>query len=268
MIRTTKITDQVYLLRDRADCCSNLVLGEERALVFDTGAGVDDLHRAVRELTRLPLLVINSHGHFDHICGNMQFDTVYLAEEEFSVLERYDTGILNRWRRELADSETGEEKPQELMLPPNQWSCMRKLDFDHFDLGNLSCDVIALPGHTKGSVGIFIPRLRLLLSGDALTPVMCLNFENHLSRREQRRTLKQVCGLDFDYYLTSHHERAFPKASLNRMLDCVEKSENGRFYRYQYPNPPYARGWMYVGSIGDEPVAVVISEEEKQGICE
>lgn len=260
MITAICITDQVYILKDRAGCCSNLVLGEEQALVFDTGTGVDDLYKAVRKITDLPLLVINSHGHFDHIGGNCQFETVYLAEADFKVLERYDTAALNRWRREMVKEEIAEISEE-----PSKWSCMHRLDFETFDLGNLYCRMIPLPGHTQGSVGVLIPSLRILLSGDALTPVMCLNFENHLSRKEQYETLEMVCQLTFDRYLTSHHDYLFQKSILVRMLDCIKESGRGPFYKYTYPYPPYAKGWMHVGSTKDEPVAVIISDEEKKG---
>ena len=79
----TCICDDVYVLTDRAGCCVNLVVGKEKALVFDTGSGTDDIHGMVRKLTGLPLVVINSHGHFDHIGGNSQFDTVYMHQDDF-----------------------------------------------------------------------------------------------------------------------------------------------------------------------------------------
>ena len=69
MVTFTKITEQVYVLTDRAGCCGNLVIGKERALLFDLGIGADDFGAAARTLTDLPLTVILSHGHIDHIGG-------------------------------------------------------------------------------------------------------------------------------------------------------------------------------------------------------
>lgn len=258
MIEITKVLENVYVLKDRAGCCANLVVGKKKALLFDTGSGIDNLRETLQEITELPLLVINSHGHFDHIGGNCQFECVYLPLQDFSILESYDTKTLNRWIREL----TG-DNVWPFLASPKEWKCIRPLEFDCFDLGQMDCRIIPLKGHTAGSVGILIPSLKLLLSGDALTPVMCLNFQNHLSRKIQHETLKQIQSLEFDHYLTSHHEKLFEKSLTKRMMRCIENSAGKKFHFYQYPQPPYAEGWIYLDSLGEEPVALILSEEEK-----
>lgn len=258
MVTVTEISKNVYVLKDRANCCANLVIGESRALLFDTGSGADDMNGAVRSITELPLLVINSHGHFDHIGGDIQFDEVYLSEPDFPILEEYDMEMLNRWMKEL----TGETE-QPFLTAPKEWKCIRPLDFDSFDLGHMRCEVIPLKGHTAGSIGIWIPSEKLLLSGDALTPVMCLNFQNHLSKQAQFETLKSIQNLEFDFYLTAHQDVLYPKQLVQKLIKCIQNSEGKRLHFYQYPQPPYAKGWIYLDSLGEEPIALVISEEEK-----
>ncbi len=68
---------------------------------------------------------------------------------------------------------------------PKEWKCLRQLDFDRFDLGGMACKIVSLKGHTGGLLGVLIPSLKRVLSDDALTPVMCLNFQNHLSEEVQ-----------------------------------------------------------------------------------
>ena len=85
----TCICDNVYVITDRAGCCVNLVTGKEKALVFDTGSGTDDIHGLVRGITGLPLVVINSHGHYDHSGGILAFAEknpnarIYIRENAF-----------------------------------------------------------------------------------------------------------------------------------------------------------------------------------------
>ncbi|MDD0859333.1 MBL fold metallo-hydrolase [Arthrobacter alpinus] len=53
-----------------------LVVGSERALVVDTGAGprhATEILAAVRTLTALPLVIANTHAHWDHFFGNAVF---------------------------------------------------------------------------------------------------------------------------------------------------------------------------------------------------
>ena len=66
-METFQIQDNVYVLKDSYGNCSNLVIGDNKALLFDTGLGVEDLRSEVNKLTKLPLMVINSHGHLDHV---------------------------------------------------------------------------------------------------------------------------------------------------------------------------------------------------------
>jgi Zn-dependent hydrolases, including glyoxylases len=261
MITTTKVLENVYVLRDSADCCANLVIGENKALLFDTGSGIDNMNEAVRTITALPLMVINSHGHFDHIGGDDQFDEVYLSELDFSIIEEYDIEILNQWMKDLT-----KETVQPFSVPPKEWKCIRRLEFDSFDLGHMWCKIIPLQGHTAGSIGIWIPSIRLLLSGDALTPVMCLNFQNHLSIQIQYETLVRIRNLEFDFYLTSHQDRLYTKQLVHRMISCIKNSDGKRFHFYQYPHPPYAKGWIYLDSLGEEPVALIVSEEERNSL--
>ena len=48
---------------------SNLIVGRDRAVLIDTGMGVGDIRKLVMELTRLPVTVVQSHAHNDHIGG-------------------------------------------------------------------------------------------------------------------------------------------------------------------------------------------------------
>lgn len=255
MITVTQIGKQVYILNDRAGCCSNLVLGKEKALLFDVGCGADSIAGAVKEITDLPLLVIASHGHFDHIGGSWQFEKIYLSEKDRSILQEYDDILLNKWIKEMIPE-------QEEMIPfgADGWHNICKLDIPSFDLGEMYCQVVPLPGHTEGSVGIFIPALRLLLSGDALTPIMCLNFQNHLTKEVQMKTLQCVQQMDFDYYLTPHHDKCFPKALIDRMMKCIEHSYGKKHYAYRYPQPPYAEGYFYLDSVEEEAVGLIVAE--------
>lgn len=258
MITTTKILENVYVLKDQAGCCANLVIGGNKALLFDTGSGVDDMNEAVRNITEFPVMVINSHGHFDHIGGNNQFDEVYLSELDFPIIEGYDIEMLNRWVNDLT-----QETAQSFLTAPKDWKCIRRLEFDSFDLGCMQCKIVPLKGHTEGSIGIWIPSIKLLLSGDALTPIMCLNFQNHLSKQIQCETLVRIQNLEFDFYLTSHQDILYPKQLVQRMICCIKNSDGKKFRFYQYPYPPYAKGWIYLDSLEEEPVALIISEEEK-----
>jgi glyoxylase-like metal-dependent hydrolase (beta-lactamase superfamily II) len=60
----------VYLIAEPGHVNSYLVVGEDLALLYDTGMGIGEIATEVRTLTKLPLLVVNSHHHYDHRGGN------------------------------------------------------------------------------------------------------------------------------------------------------------------------------------------------------
>src|SRR6266404_5191440 len=59
---------------------SYLLLGTKRALLFDTGPGIYGIRKVVESMTMLPLVVIPSHLHFDHVGNLNEFDTVELLD--------------------------------------------------------------------------------------------------------------------------------------------------------------------------------------------
>src|SRR6187431_2594771 len=62
---------------------TGLVVGSERALVIDTGCGPRqgrEILDAVREKTQLPLVVVNTHAHYDHFFGNAVFADAGVTE--------------------------------------------------------------------------------------------------------------------------------------------------------------------------------------------
>lgn len=238
-----QIREQVYMIKDRAGCCVDLVTGKEHALVFDTGCGIDDLYGEIRKITDLPLLVINSHGHYDHIGGNYQFEKVYLHKKDMNLLKWYE--IRDTREKLLELGETSVEGHASFLQQP--WGNVCCLDFDEFDLGELPCKIVELSGHTVGSIGILIPELRLLLAGDALLPVSCLIFPNHMSREDQLEMLKKVKELEFDYYVTGHYIEVYEKSMIDELIQCIEESFEKKAYSYHYPGPYHEPGKICVG---------------------
>ena len=251
MCSVIQLYDQVYLLKDKADCFSTLVIGKEKALVFDTGCGISDLKKTIRVLTDLPLVVICSHAHFDHIGGSYQFDEVFLSKEDRNILNEYNETLLNRWLCEMNDN-------KEVFIPFNNWNNVKDICFDAFDLGNLECQMIMAPGHSAGSITILIPSLNILLSGDALLPIITFIFPNHGSLQEYKSNLLKLKNLNFEYYITSHSNRLYPKSTIDRMIDCIDRCKDKKFYEYEYPLPPHSKGYFYLDSIEDPPVGIII----------
>lgn len=74
----------IYEPHQSEEVISYLIVGEKRALLFDTGMGISDIKKITSELTRVPIMVLNSHTHNDHVGGNWEFSEIYGMDTEFT----------------------------------------------------------------------------------------------------------------------------------------------------------------------------------------
>src|SRR2546427_12492457 len=74
----------IYEPHQFEETISYLIVGAKQAALFDTGMGISNIRKLTAELTTLPIIVLNSHTHNDHVGGNWQFDTVYGMDTNFT----------------------------------------------------------------------------------------------------------------------------------------------------------------------------------------
>jgi glyoxylase-like metal-dependent hydrolase (beta-lactamase superfamily II) len=59
-----------------------LLIGAEKALLIDTGLGVSNIKTVIDEITELPLEIVTTHVHWDHIGGHKFFKNIAVYENE------------------------------------------------------------------------------------------------------------------------------------------------------------------------------------------
>jgi glyoxylase-like metal-dependent hydrolase (beta-lactamase superfamily II) len=152
---------------------SFLVVGSERAVLFDSGLGVAPIGRVVRKLTALPVTVLNSHTHFDHVGGNDEFADVRNLDLPFSVASaRGEVGDeLRAYARDtLAEERVCGPLPagvasREYAMPT--WRPAAAVeDGERIDLGGRTLEVLRTPGHTPDSMCLLDRANGLLFTGD------------------------------------------------------------------------------------------------------
>jgi glyoxylase-like metal-dependent hydrolase (beta-lactamase superfamily II) len=145
-----------------------LILGPEKAMLIDTGFGVGDLRGLVNQLTGgMPLVVVNTHVHFDHSYGNFQFDKVYCQEYEVPRMQAmHDPHIWDR----LFDA-NGQciwtEFDRRDIIPLRDYQIIGCPNGHCFNLGgDYEVELVHLPGHTPGHSAFLDKKNRILFAGD------------------------------------------------------------------------------------------------------
>lgn len=148
---------------------SYLIEGQERALLFDTGNGMGDIKAITDQLVDKPLLVLNSHTHFDHVGGNYQFSQVLSLDSDFSIHNskgRQDADTAMEVSDDaLCHGLPADLKPEDHRLRPyaiTDWVA----DGDTVDLGGRILEIIHLPGHTPDAIVLIDREAGYLWTGD------------------------------------------------------------------------------------------------------
>ncbi len=201
---------------------SFLILGSERALLLDTGMGVDNIRRVVESLTLLPVIVVNSHTHFDHVGGNRLFDFVYMLDVPDAV-EKLKKGYALR-----EDDEN--LLPSAFLVQTPEWnpffggSPVIPVQTGYtFDLGGRHLTVDASPGHSPDSLVLVDHENNLLFCGDTVYPgplYAHLDGSDPLIYRKTMRRLYEEYG---EYTLIcSHNEPIRPGSMLKAIADAFD----------------------------------------------
>lgn len=164
-----EVSYKTYMINMFGMQSPSLVVGEERALLIDTGVGNYDLKGLVESITALPYDVVITHGHGDHIGGLGQFSQAYVHPADWQAVETFDAPFLAQYIQRMLPHDTWGcfDCPQEIMPWQYRPQLLPLEDGQMFDLGGRRVTAYAAPGHTPGEMVFVDDRSRILFSGDA-----------------------------------------------------------------------------------------------------
>lgn len=147
---TTEVSPGIHMIRDFDDTKMYVVIGSQRALLVDAGLGNGDLRAMVEGMIGdLPLDVVITHGHPDHIAAMGQFqdhNTVYMNHRDLPMVQGFVEGMGLH-----IDMEQIDDLYQGIV----------------FDLGDRQLQVYEVPGHSAGHTVLFDEANGILLASDA-----------------------------------------------------------------------------------------------------
>lgn len=199
----------------------DLITGSHHALLFDTGYGFGDVHGLIRSITELPLYVVNSHGHVDHACGNWQFEAVYIHPKDMELCRAHNGPEMRQ--AELPSCQVPVDFNLEEYLTHDAGKLIPAGEGQRFELGGITLEVVHLPGHTAGSIGLFSRELQVLYVGDAINCFVWLFLPEATGLDTYVRSLHRAAALPWSHMIQSHEPRPVPK---RRLWDYLELAEN------------------------------------------
>ncbi|MFK7762086.1 MAG: MBL fold metallo-hydrolase [Roseobacter sp.] len=217
----------------------HLVLGRDRDLLIDSGMGVAPLRPfidALRPDSERPLTCLSTHTHVDHIGAVHEFDTrlVHPIEaEEHAAPEPYSLrtdGISDAFRTLFLDAGYPELWPVLIDALPNaeydvDGYVLRGApatglveEGDTIDLGDWQAEVLHLPGHSPGQVGLFHHDSGTLFGADAIYDGPLIYDGPGMSVVDYAVTLQRIRALPVNIVHGGHDPR-FGKARLDEIVE-------------------------------------------------
>jgi len=204
-----------------------LLCGRKSAILIDTGLGVSNIRKIVDSLTELPVMVVTTHVHWDHIGGHKYFDNiaVYEAEKDWSSVKfPIPLQVVKKNLTRLpCDFPAGfdidayqifQGMPQEVLHTG-----------DSLNLGGREIQVIHTPGHSPGHCCFYEPGRNYLYSGDLIYKGILDAFYPTTDPQLFYQSVRQIQTYKINKVLPGHHQLNIPVSLINEIESGFEQLE-------------------------------------------
>lgn len=220
-----------------------LVEGSTHDMILDTGMGVVPFKPyldTLRQNPDKPIICVSSHTHIDHIGAVHEFENRLVHPAEADEMAK-PSGLKTLFRRDMPEALL--QTFLEAGYPPIGETLIEALPFvgydpedyrlqgapatgllnhgDRVDLGNHVYEVLHLPGHSPGGIGLFEPTTGVLFAADAIYDGPLIYQGPGMSIDAYRKTFELLKTLP----ITVVHGGHDPSFNRERMLEIIARYE-------------------------------------------
>ena len=213
---------------------SHLIVGEERAILFDTGLGLLPIRPVVERITDRPVTVLNSHTHFDHVGGNAEFTSILAIDSDYT---RANMAGFDH-RRIAADF-----GPEAFCTDPppgvdldlihtRPWQASRYVaDGEILDLGGRRLEILHVPGHAPDATALLDSDNGLLFTGDTFSAAELWLFVPETNLDEYDRSITRLANIEKDvkYLFGAHDSARVDSGRLTGVRNAFQKMRSGDY---------------------------------------
>ena len=159
-MKPVKITDRNIMFTEKMgeeyDLNMGLILGEKHNFLIDTGIGEKSVLPVIEYLKddKKPIIVVNTHCHWDHIWGNWKFaDSIIISHKRCRELED------KFWDEAFKDFGSGADGEVRKCLPNLVFE-------DGLYFPEDGVKIFFTPGHSEDCISIFEERDKIMYAGD------------------------------------------------------------------------------------------------------
>ena len=217
------------------------IRGRDRDLMIDTGTGLTSLRTFAADILGAKVTAVATHVHLDHIGSHHEFDhcVVHLDEVDGLRTPSMDTNLVggtfdphnlatlylpnleDKTDPEIATPMVtalpyaGFDLSSYTIRPAKGIECVSEGDV--IDIGNRAFEVMHLPGHSPGSIGLWESKTGTLFSGDAIYDGPLIDDLHHSNLTEYEATMRRLLQLPVNV-VHAGHELSFNRARLHELI--------------------------------------------------
>ena len=222
-----------------------VVHDQKEALIIDCGTGVYSISDLVfRTLGKRTIVTpFITHAHWDHVGSLHEFESVLIHKEEMVKLQSDENlDIIREDVKERNDSIIN-DMANPFIRKKFEGEPIHVKDGEWIKVGKIEMQIIYLPGHTKGSIGIWHPDEKFLFVGDSLQTGYVYADENPSVFVKTLEKLRDIIGT---YYLPSHEEILLQTKDIEDLIEMFSKIEKNELKLILFKNR-YLDNVLYKG---------------------
>ena len=213
---------------------SHLIVGDERAILFDTGIGLLPIRPVVERITDRPVTVLNSHTHFDHVGGNAEFSSILAIDSDFTRANMAGFGH-RRIAADFAPEAFCNGPPLGVDLDSihtRPWKASGYVeDGEILELGGRRLEVLHVPGHAPDATALLDSENGLLFTGDTYYAAELWLVVPETNLDEYDRAITRLANIEKDvkYLLGAHASARVNSGRLTKVRDALHKLRSGDY---------------------------------------